>query len=35
VKPFTVDAEFGGWRGTRRTQFDDGGVFDRIIAPIR
>lgn len=28
----TIDAEFGGWAVAQKTHFDDGGVFDAILA---
>jgi sulfate/thiosulfate-binding protein len=28
----TIDAEFGGWATAQKTHFDDGGVFDAILA---
>ncbi|MCG5512720.1 sulfate ABC transporter substrate-binding protein [Ectothiorhodospira shaposhnikovii] len=34
VKLHTVDDWFGGWRNAQDTHFNDGGVFDRILAEI-
>ena len=31
----TVDEAFGGWKNAQKTHFNDGGVFDQIIAPAR
>jgi sulfate transport system substrate-binding protein len=33
VKLFTIDELFGGWRQAQKVHFDDGGVFDKIVAP--
>jgi sulfate/thiosulfate-binding protein len=35
VKLFTIDEAFGGWRVAQKTHFDDGGVFDQIVASLR
>lgn len=35
VKLFTIDEAFGGWRAAQKTHFDDGGVFDQIVAANR
>ena len=35
VKLFTIDEVFGGWRKAQKIHFGDGGVFDRIYAPVR
>ncbi len=35
VKLFTIDEAFGGWRAAQKTHFDDGGVFDQIVASLR
>ena len=35
LKLFTVDETFGGWRAAQKTHFDDGGVFDQIVAALR
>jgi sulfate transport system substrate-binding protein len=35
VKLFTIDDSFGGWRVAQKTHFDDGGVFDQIVAALR
>ncbi len=35
VKLFTIDEAFGGWRTAQKTHFDDGGVFDQIVAGNR
>lgn len=32
LKLVTVDKEFGGWRKTQKAHFDNGGVFDQIVA---
>ncbi|WP_374676128.1 sulfate ABC transporter substrate-binding protein [Ideonella sp.] len=32
VRTFTVDEAFGGWSRAQRTHFDDGGVYDQIVA---
>ncbi len=32
VQLITVDEVFGGWRQAQKTHFDDGGVFDQIVA---
>jgi sulfate transport system substrate-binding protein len=32
VKTFTVDELFGGWTKAQKTHFDDGGLYDQIIA---
>lgn len=32
VRTFTVDELFGGWTQAQKTHFDDGGVYDQIIA---
>jgi len=32
VELFTIDDVFGGWTKAQKTHFDDGGVFDKIIA---
>lgn len=32
VTLFTIDAVFGGWRQAQKMHFDDGGVFDQIMA---
>ena len=29
---FTIDEIFGGWRQAQKTHFDDGGVFDQMVA---
>lgn len=34
VKTFTVDELFGGWSRAQKTHFDDGGIYDQIIAAI-
>ncbi|MFG5410325.1 sulfate ABC transporter substrate-binding protein [Piscinibacter sakaiensis] len=35
VKLFTIDQAFGGWTKAQKTHFDDGGVFDQIVAANR
>lgn len=35
VRTFTVDELFGGWTVAQKTHFDDGGVYDQIIAARR
>lgn len=32
VRTFTVDEVFGSWKQAQKTHFDDGGVYDQIIA---
>lgn len=32
VRTFTVDELFGGWTQAQKTHFDDGGVYDQIVA---
>lgn len=32
LKLVTIDHEFDGWKQTQRKHFDDGGVFDQIVA---
>lgn len=32
VKFFTVDEVFGGWQAAQKTHFDDGGVYDKLVA---
>jgi sulfate transport system substrate-binding protein len=32
VKLFTIDAVFGGWRKVQAEHFNDGGIFDQIVA---
>lgn len=32
VRTFTVDEAFGGWSRAQRTHFDDGGIYDQIVA---
>jgi sulfate/thiosulfate transport system substrate-binding protein len=34
VRTFTVDELFGGWTQAQRTHFDDGGVYDQIVAAV-
>jgi sulfate transport system substrate-binding protein len=33
VTLFTIDEVFGGWTRAQRMHFNDGGVFDRLVAP--
>jgi sulfate transport system substrate-binding protein len=35
TKLLTVNDLFGDWRQAQKTHFDDGGVFDQIVAAIR
>jgi sulfate transport system substrate-binding protein len=32
---FTIDEVFGGWEVAQKEHFDDGGIFDQIIAVSR
>lgn len=32
---FTVDELFGGWKTAQKEHFDDGGIYDQVIASIR
>lgn len=32
LKLVTIDQEFGGWKYTQKKHFDNGGVFDKIVA---
>lgn len=33
LEQVTIDADFGGWKQTQQTHFNDGGVFDKIYTP--
>jgi sulfate transport system substrate-binding protein len=35
VSTFTVDEVFGSWKQAQKTHFDDGGVFDQILAATK
>ena len=35
VKLFTIDDVFGGWQKAQKLHFDDGGIFDQIVAANR
>jgi sulfate transport system substrate-binding protein len=35
VRTFTVDEAFGSWKQAQKTHFDDGGVYDQILAATR
>ena len=32
LNTFTVDEVFGGWKATQKTYFDDGGIYDQVMA---
>ena len=32
---FTVDELFGGWKAAQKVHFDDGGLYDQVVASIR
>jgi len=32
VDTFTVDELFGGWKSAQKTHFDDGGIYDQVLA---
>jgi len=35
VTTFTVDAAFGSWKQAQKTHFDDGGLYDQVLAEIK
>lgn len=35
VNAFTVDAVFGGWKKAQKEHFDDGGLYDQVIAKAK
>ena len=35
VNTFTVDEAFGGWTKVQKEHFDDGGIYDQILAAIK
>jgi len=35
VKLFTIDELFGGWQKAQNTHFNDGGLFDKVLAGLR
>ena len=32
MQTFTIDEVFGGWSKAQKEHFDDGGVYDQILA---
>jgi sulfate transport system substrate-binding protein len=35
VATFTVDEVYGSWKQAQKTHFDDGGIFDEILAATK
>jgi len=35
VATFTVDEVFGGWKQAQKAHFDDGGIYDQLLAATK